>query len=174
MDRYYIELHGETVAVELSEQAGHLRAVVDGREYLLESIPVNRDSLSLRFQNDSYFVHVAPEDEHVRVKIRGSQYRPRVFSDREWHFHTLTGGGAGGQAEASLKAPMPGKVLDVKVAIGDLVEEGTPLVILEAMKMENELKASCQARVAAVHVAPGEAVEGDHELISFEPVEEEA
>lgn len=174
MDRYYIELDGESVPVEISDQSGRLRAVVDGREYLLSAYAVGRDALSIRHENHSYFVHTAPEDEHMRVKIRGSQYRARVFSDREWHFHNLTGGGAGGMAEAGLSSPMPGKVLDIMVKVGDEVEEGTPLVILEAMKMENELKASAPARVAEIHVEAGQAVEGDVPLITFEPLEEEA
>ena len=67
-----------------------------------------------------------------------------------------------------LKAPMPGLVLATKVAVGDAVKKGDPLVILEAMKMENILKASSEAVVKSVNVEIGTAVEKNEVLIEFE------
>ncbi len=64
-------------------------------------------------------------------------------------------------------APLPGAVLDVKVAVGDEVKEGDVLAILEAMKMENEILAPCAGHVAAVRVAPGAAVDGGEVLIEI-------
>jgi biotin carboxyl carrier protein len=68
---------------------------------------------------------------------------------------------------------MPGLVVRVEVAPGDEVEAGQGLVIVEAMKMENELKAARAARVKAVHVVAGAAVEKDAVLVEFEPLEVE-
>jgi pyruvate carboxylase len=73
-----------------------------------------------------------------------------------------------------LKAPMPGLVVRVEVAPGDEVRAGQGLVIVEAMKMENELKAEAPGRVKAVHVVPGVAVEKDAVLVEFEVPEEDA
>ena len=172
MERYWVELGGEAVSVDLSDEGGRVRAVVDGREYHLESLHVGRDALSLRHGTLSYFVHVAPEDDQVHLRIRGDQYLATVRSDREWHLlHLAGGGGAAAKAAGTLQAPMPGKVLAVKVAAGDLVEAGAALVILEAMKMENELRAPARARVAEVLVEAGEAVEGGAPLVRFEPPE---
>lgn len=67
----------------------------------------------------------------------------------------------------AVTAPLPGAVLDVKVAVGDVVKEGDVLAILEAMKMENEILAPCSGRVAAVRVAPGAAVDGGEVLIEL-------
>jgi len=77
----------------------------------------------------------------------------------------------GGGGPTPLKAPMPGMVVRVEVAPGDLVEPGQGLVIVEAMKMENELRASHTARVRAVHAIPGTAVEKDAVLVEFEAEE---
>ena len=64
-------------------------------------------------------------------------------------------------------APLPGAVLDVKVAVGDQVKEGDVLAILEAMKMENEILAPCSGQVAAVRVSAGAAVDGGDVLIEI-------
>jgi biotin carboxyl carrier protein len=67
---------------------------------------------------------------------------------------------------------MPGKVVKVLVAEGDSVDAGKPLVVVEAMKMENELVAEAPGVVKKVYVQPGDAVEGGAKLISIGPVEE--
>lgn len=70
-------------------------------------------------------------------------------------------------ASAALVAPMPGLVLSVQVAAGEAVEPGQGLLVLEAMKMENELRAPGHAVVKAVHVAPGDAVTKHTVLVEF-------
>lgn len=71
------------------------------------------------------------------------------------------------QASALVLAPMPGKVVRVLCQIDNIVEVGTPLVVLEAMKMENELCATRSGRVVAVHVCEGQAVESRTKLIEL-------
>jgi biotin carboxyl carrier protein len=65
-------------------------------------------------------------------------------------------------------APMPGRIVRVLVAAGAEVEAGAPLLVIEAMKMENELRASHAGKIAEVVVRPGDAVEGGAKLIRFE------
>ena len=71
----------------------------------------------------------------------------------------------------ALKAPMPGMVVRVEVEVGQTVAPGDGLVIVEAMKMENELKSEGAGRVSRVLVQPGQTVEKDQTLIEFEPVQ---
>ena len=68
-----------------------------------------------------------------------------------------------------LKAPMPGLVTRILVKDGDTVKAGTPLVVMEAMKMENELRSPGAGTVRSVRVRPGEAVEVGAELVTFDP-----
>ncbi len=72
-----------------------------------------------------------------------------------------------------LRAPMPGMVVKVEVEEGEVVGAGQAVVVVEAMKMENELSAEAEGRVKKVHVAPGEPVEKDQVLIEFGPVDDE-
>jgi acetyl/propionyl-CoA carboxylase alpha subunit len=76
--------------------------------------------------------------------------------------------GQGGGA-AEIRARIPGRVVDVRVAAGDFVVSGTTLVVLEAMKMQNEIQAECDARVVAVECAAGDAVETGAILVRLEP-----
>lgn len=69
-----------------------------------------------------------------------------------------------------LRAPMPGKVVELRVAEGDRVEAGQCVAVIEAMKMQNELGAPCAARVTRVHVAPGRTVEANALLLELEPL----
>lgn len=71
---------------------------------------------------------------------------------------------------ATVVAPMPGRVVKLSVALGDVVSVGTPLLGIEAMKMENELLSSASGRVTKIGVQAGDAVEADQELLVIEPV----
>lgn len=72
--------------------------------------------------------------------------------------------------QATVVAPMPGRVVKVSVAVGDLVSVGTPLLGIEAMKMENELLSTASGRITKLGVQAGDAVEADQELLVIEPV----
>ena len=83
----------------------------------------------------------------------------------------LTGTRRPARGSGIVVAPMPGLVVRVEVAAGQRVDAGAGLVVVEAMKMENELRAPRAAVVAAVHVAPGQAVEKGAPLVTLESVE---
>lgn len=117
------------------------------RAYRLDNINVDEQSIS--FNLDGMPVNVPVRDEqHVLLKEMG--------------FKSL-----GGASEGNLTAPMPGKILEVKVSEGDEVRQGTPLIILEAMKMENELKSPVDGSVSAVHVKPSNSVDKNAVLIEI-------
>lgn len=65
---------------------------------------------------------------------------------------------AGAQGNVKIEAPMPGTVMDVKLKVGDKVTNGTPIVIIEAMKMENEIPATCDGTIASINVNKGDSV----------------
>ena len=98
----------------------------------------------------------------------GERWEVEVLDERTRHIRTLSGNDSRQPVSAVLRAPMPGLVLRVQVAAGQRVAEGGGLVVLEAMKMENELKAPATGVVKAVRVSPGEAVEKGQVLVEFE------
>ena len=98
----------------------------------------------------------------------GERWEVEVLDERARHIRSLSGGADRPAVSRVLKAPMPGLVLRVHVAPGQQVVAGAGLVVLEAMKMENELKSAASAVVRAVRVKPGEAVDKGQILVEFE------
>jgi pyruvate carboxylase subunit B len=102
------------------------------------------------------------------VQLHGSHYGAEVLDERTRHIRSLTGDGSVPRGPSHLKAPMPGLVARILVAPGQAVTHGQGLVVLEAMKMENELRAGAPGTVRAIAAAPGQAVEKGEILIEFE------
>jgi biotin carboxyl carrier protein len=98
----------------------------------------------------------------------GERWETEVLDERTRHIRSLTSGGNQGRGPAALKAPMPGLVVRVQVEAGATVAVGSGVVVLEAMKMENELRAASAATVRTVRVKPGEAVEKGQVLVEFD------
>ena len=92
-----------------------------------------------------------------------------VLDERARHIRSLTAAGDRARGPVVLKAPMPGLVVRVHAAAGQAVAAGASLIVLEAMKMENELRAGAPGVVRAVRVAAGAAVEKGEVLVEFDP-----
>ena len=106
---------------------------------------------------------------HWQLHAGGRTLEAEVLDERARTIRALVRRSAAASGPRPLKAPMPGLVVKVEVGEGDLVEAGQGLVVVEAMKMENELKAQGAGRVARVHVESGDTVEKDQVLVEFAP-----
>jgi biotin carboxyl carrier protein len=114
--------------------------------------------------------HVADVDDDAGaciVELHGEMYSIRVEEQTRYIIRTR-GGGGGGAGGQTVKAPLPGKVTHVAVREGESVAAGQSLVVIEAMKMENELKAGAAGTVREVRVTAGQAVNAGDVLIVIE------
>ena len=100
--------------------------------------------------------------------LDGWRFDVEALDERTRAIRELSGAAAGPAGPSPLVAPMPGLIVRVHVVIGDAVQAGQGLVVMEAMKMENELRAQAAGRVKAVHATPGSAVEKGALLIELE------
>ncbi len=152
VDGERIAIDGEPIDAEIEHVPGSplIRLVVDGTAVLL-TVDQRIDG-GWRLIDWGEVRDVTVEDERAR------------------HIRLLAGPVRGGTAGTVLKSPMPGLVVRIPVAVGDRIGAGTPLVVLSAMKMENELKAAGAAVVTAVRVAAGDAVEKGAVLLELGPV----
>ena len=168
--RYYVTLEpdpqAKPIVVDLVElPGGELEARVDDRPVDLDVAYLGAQ-LSVRIDGQVVDLTVEGSPPEVGAVASGHRSYVRVESERmraaEQAKRTNIGGG-----DRVVKSPMPGRVVKVLVAKGDSVEVGRGLVVLEAMKMENEVRAKVAGTVAEVHVAPGTAVEGSAKLVTL-------
>ena len=101
------------------------------------------------------------------LHLQGRRLQAEVLDERAMAIRELTGAVAGPVGPSPVRAPMPGRVVWVEVAVDDIIIAGQGVAIVEAMKMENELTSEADARVSAVHVVPGDAVERDQVLVEL-------
>jgi pyruvate carboxylase subunit B len=106
-----------------------------------------------------------------KLHLRGRTLEVEVVDERTKAIRDMTGAGGAALGPRPIVAPMPGMVVKVEVAEGDVVQAGQGVVIVEAMKMENELKSTGAGKVTRVHVRRGDAVEKDQVLVELEPLE---
>ncbi len=146
---------------------GLFRVLDGGVERVVDLARLNGSLASLRCtgDNSSWRVVARKTDRHRwRIGLWKGDLELDVLSPAE-AAEAAAGGAASGSA--TLTAPIPGKVVAVRVSEGEQVTAGQPLVVLEAMKMENELAAECEGEVQAVLVQPGETVEAGAPLVEL-------
>ena len=157
---------------------------LDGKEYLIEivdehHVAVNGQTLRVDFEpvsgqpvfslivdGKSYEAYVYAGEDELQVLLRGRLYPVKVEDEREKRLRAAAGGKVEEAGEFHLKAPMPGLVVALPVNEGQAVEKGQVLVILESMKMQNELRSPRAGTVTRVRVKPGEGVEQRQTLLS--------
>ena len=165
--RYFVTLQGRTFEVEL----GGAQPRIDGVEVEAElaSIPGGTlRSLRLNGASFSHSIRAGDRKGEWSCLIGGREIRAEVVDERTRMLREMTGV-APEETELTLKAPMPGLVLRVEVAVGDRVTAGQGVVIVEAMKMENELKAPRDGVVAKVEVEAGQTVDKGAVLLVLAP-----
>jgi len=140
---------------------------VDGKIYEVDFESVSGQPVySLIVDGRSHESYVAPGDHDWQVLIRGRLYPVTVEDEREKRLRSAAGGGVAETGEFHLRAPMPGLVVAILVTEGQAIKKGQVLLILESMKMQNELKSPRDGTVGRVRVKPGETVEQKQTLLS--------
>ncbi len=129
---------------------------------------------SLLMNNRSISAVIEEMGDYWDVLIAGELYAVRVQDERAYRLERMRSSGLAVDGEAMVSSPMPGIIVAVPVAVGDVVQRGDKVIILESMKMENELRAPCDGVVTHVFVAPGGTVEKDQPLVGISQGGEDA
>lgn len=150
------------------------KVMVNGDEYEVdfETVP-GQMVYSLLVNGKSFEAHVNQGEEDWMVLLQGTLYNAEVIDEREKRLRDASKDEGGEGSSFSLLAPMPGLIVKVPVVEGDTVEKGEVLVILESMKMQNELKSPINGKVNTISVMEGENIDKKQILLIVEPLEKE-
>jgi biotin carboxyl carrier protein len=143
------------------------RVSVDGNEFMVDGKKTGRTNFSLIVDNRSFEIEVDAKGDEYRVLVDGRNYRVGLMDERRMRTSGAVDASRA-QGRQTVSVPMPGKVIAILISEGDLVEKGQGLVIVEAMKMENEVRSPIAGAVKEIKVKPGDTVEGGATLLFVE------
>ena len=166
--KYVVDVNGDRTTVDL---AGGDEVRVGDRVLHARLAEVEGTPVSMLTIGDRVYRVVARRGEgrgQYVLSIDGHAFAVEALDERTRAIRDLSGAGGAAAGPAPLVAPMPGLIVRVNVAVGDQVAAGQGLVVVEAMKMENELRAASAGTVRAVHAVPGSAVNKGAVLVELE------
>ena len=164
--KYEVTVEGETFLIEIEDEE---KVLVNGQVHAVDMQSIDGLSLySLLVDNNSYEAFIEEEEGHFQVLLQtGEMYSVQVKGGRPRLTIVKKPFRIPG-VETTIKAPMPGLVIDVLVTEGQQIVAGEVLVILESMKMENELRAEWDGTVRSIHVRPGDVAGQDQALVTVQ------
>jgi len=162
--KYITTLDDHEYTIEISDEN---QIIVDGKVYDVDFESISGQPVfSMLLDGESHEAYVYPDEDQWEVLLQGILYNVMVEDEREKRLRSSFGSGPTSSAEYYLKAPMPGLVVSVLVEEDALVAQGDILIVLESMKMQNELKSPRDGKISRVRVKTGDNVEQKQTLLS--------
>ena len=164
---YFARSGGRDHWLDVRQGADGLRVRLDDREFSVDFLQVDAGLYSLLIGGRSYEIDLLEVEEALMVLVDGQPFRVEIQEEREQRLRAA-GKGEVKAGKRVVTAPMPGKVVRLLVRPGDAVQPGDGIIVVEAMKMENELKAPAAGTVKEIRVEEGRAVGGGDVLVVIE------
>ena len=165
--KYVATVANQARLVDVTGSDGRYRVTVGDDVWDVDARLTAQGIYSLLVDGVSYVADVVDRDGACVVEVGGEWYEI-IVEEQTRHIIRTRGGVIGGGGSRTLTAPLPGKITHVAVRPGDRVQAGDTLVVIEAMKMENEFKAAAAGTIVEVRVAPGQAVTPGDVLVVLE------
>ena len=149
---------------------GATSGTIDGKAFSWDVIEVKNGSFHVLKENKSYNVEVIKSnaaEKSFLVSVNGNKYQLNVKDKFDELLKSLGMDNLNASKINEIKAPMPGLVIDIRIAEGDTVKKGDAILVLEAMKMENSIKSPTDGVIKKINVKKGVAVEKNQVLINF-------
>lgn len=157
------ELNNEKHEIEITRKGEKVLARVDEREYELEASEVEADVFLLKNNHQIYEIYVAPNGI---VNVKNHQFEVKITDPKRLRGSASAGASADGAAE--IKTAMPGKLVRVLTETGAEIKLGEPVLVVEAMKMQNEMKSPKDGIVKEIRFAEGATVNAGDVLAVIE------
>ncbi len=174
--RFIASLHGNEHVIVVDNHGrddGAYTMTLDGKSFDVDAKLMKSNIVSALIDNHSYDVDVErqsqePLDGRLAVRVRGRVVRFEMLDERRKKMKEAQSSRFEHAGAAVVSSPMPGKVMKILVAEGEEVSEGQGVIVVEAMKMENELKAPKAGTVSTIKVKEGDAVESGKPMLVIE------
>jgi biotin carboxyl carrier protein len=168
--KYYVSVNGRPHEVSVVERLGELLVSVDGQPMAIEYEEVDRlGQVAVRVDHRSFGISIEGDEHAVVATIAGHVYAIEIEDERERAAHAAQR--AASKGGGLIKSVMPGVVVQILVQPGDRVEKGQSLLVLEAMKMQNEIAAPADGVVKQIHVTEKQAVGSGARLVTLQGAE---
>jgi biotin carboxyl carrier protein len=164
---YEFKLHDTNYHVTIEKKKESLQVGIDDRVHEVDCHPVSANCLSLIIDQKAHLVYIAEEGKRRYISLHGAGYVVEEAEEERLH-------GAGEPAGSSelrdglIKTPMPGRIVKVLVSEDQEVEAGQNLVIIESMKMENNIQTPASGVVRKIFVAPGDSARFGESLVQID------
>jgi biotin carboxyl carrier protein len=166
--KYFVTVNGRAHQVELAERANELVLTVDGKVFDANYQEVDAlGQVVLHHDGKSFALSIQGDENDVGITLAGHFYEVKIEDERERAAHAAER--AGSRAGGVVNSVMPGVVVEILVKKGDAIAKGAPLLILSAMKMQNEIASPVDGVVKDVHVSAGLAVAAGAKLVTITP-----
>ncbi len=163
--KYEITIGGTTRLVDIEPAGlGRYRVAWDGESHAIDLLRPTREAYQMLIDGESWEAGAVPTEGGYLVDVMGLTTEVGVVDPRRKALRL-----AAGAVSGMVSTQMPGRVVRLLVAPGDAVKKGQPIIVVEAMKMENEMKSPIDGTVAEVLVAEGSTVESGTKLVRVEP-----
>ncbi|MBD3232535.1 MAG: biotin/lipoyl-binding protein [candidate division Zixibacteria bacterium] len=166
--RYYIQIQENEIPLDITEDGNVWKVISGNTESLVDVAELANGYVSVIVNGKHYNFHISGNGTEAVVETSLNRLKTSILDEREKTIRKFGGSLTGKGSLSDLKAPMPGLIVDVLVDEGQEFEKGQGLIIVEAMKMENELKAADKGKVKEIKATAGQAVEKEQVLIVFE------
>ena len=161
------KINDNTAEVEIVREGDGLFARVDDREYELQVRKPESGVYLMTFGNEIFEVAVSESGIETHAQVRGKDVTVSIADPRQLRGSSDAGGDAAG-GNAEIKTAMPGKVVKLIANVGDTLSKGDAVIVVEAMKMQNELRASKDGVVKEIRVTEGQTVAAGEVLAVIE------
>lgn len=151
-----LKIGGRIRTVQINTEAARTEFSLDGQGVAADVQEVEPNVFSVLLGGEAFEIRVEPAARGARVHIDGREYLAEWDDPRQWRRGAA--GGSGAEGRQNILAPMPGKVVRVLVERGSRVEAGQGLLVVEAMKMQNEIKSPKEGKVERIGVSDGQTV----------------
>jgi len=165
---YLAAWRGEEIPIRVTTGADRYLVRLGSRTIEVDLLAAGNAVYSILVEGRSYEVDIVPGEEGMTVLVRGEPYYVKIQDERTGRLRAATAKGRVQAGRRTVASPMPGKVVKHLVKVGDAVEAGQGVIVVEAMKMENELRAPGPGTVREIRAPEGAVVAGGAPLVIIE------